>query len=75
MRDDMRDESDDKTPNEPLGDDTDAFDARDSVTPTDLQSLLLEVYRLRAAKVQPAALLAQHEQNRFVRPAAVDPQV
>ncbi len=37
MRDDMRDESDDKTPNEPLGDDTDAFDARDSVTPTDLQ--------------------------------------
>ena len=47
----------------------------EQLTPTDLQSLLLEVYRLRAAKVTPAALLAQHEQNRFVRPAAVNPQV
>lgn len=45
------------------------------LTPTDLQSLLLEVYRLRAARIAPAALLTQHEQNRFVRPASVDPQV
>jgi hypothetical protein len=47
----------------------------EQLTPTDLQSLLLEVYRLRAARVAPAALLAQHEQNRFARPAATDPQV
>jgi hypothetical protein len=47
----------------------------DQLTPTDLQSLLLEVYRRRAAKIRPATLLAQHEQNRFVRPANVDPQV
>ena len=47
----------------------------EELTPTDLQSLLLEVYRLRAARIAPAALLTQHEQNRFVRPAAVDPQV
>ena len=33
----------------------------EQLTPTDLQSLLLEVYRLRAARIQPAALLAQHE--------------
>src|SRR5829696_6520375 len=47
----------------------------DQLTPTDLQSLLLAVYRRRAARVTPAALLAQHEQNRFARPAAVDPQL
>ena len=47
----------------------------DGLTPTDLQSLLLEAYRRRAAKVTPAALLAQHERNRFTRPATVDPQV
>jgi hypothetical protein len=47
----------------------------DRLTPTDLQSLLLEVYRRRASKIAPAALLAQYEQNRFVRPSPVDPQV
>lgn len=47
----------------------------DRLTPTDLQSLLLEVYRRRATRVTPAALLAQHEQNRFVRPSAMSPQV
>ena len=47
----------------------------EQLTPTDLQSLLLEVYRLRSARVTPAALLAQHEQNRFAHPAATDPQV
>ncbi len=33
----------------------------EQLTPTDLQSLLLEVYRLRAAGVAPAALLAQQQ--------------
>ncbi len=43
------------------------------LTPTDLQSLLLEVYRLRATRQTPARLLEQYEQNRFVRPSPVNP--
>ncbi len=42
--------------------------------PSDLQSLLLEVYRRRAAQITPARLLQQYEQNRFVCPAQIDPQ-
>ena len=45
-----------------------------SLSPTDLQSLLLEVYRKRAARQTPAALLAQYERNRFVRPSPAAPQ-
>ena len=44
------------------------------LAPSDLQSLLLEAYRQRAAKLTPAALLAAYEQNRFVQPAAASPQ-
>lgn len=40
---------------------------------TDLQSLLLEVYRRRAASVQPGQLLERYEQDRFVRPSDVAP--
>jgi hypothetical protein len=39
--------------------------------PTDLQSLLLEVYRLRAQRRQPSEVLSDHEANRFVRPSAL----
>src|SRR5687767_8086549 len=39
---------------------------------TDLQSLLLEVYRQRAQR-QPAAVLADYERNRFVRPSKAAP--
>jgi hypothetical protein len=45
------------------------------LTPTDLQSLLLEVYRRRAAKQIPATLLASYEHNRFVRPSPISPQL
>lgn len=45
------------------------------LSPTDLQSLLLEVYRRRAAKVQPAQLLERYEQDRFVRPSDLAPSV
>jgi hypothetical protein len=45
----------------------------ETLNPTDLQSLLLEVYRRRAAHLTPAALLSQYEDNRFVRPSPVDP--
>lgn len=41
--------------------------------PTDLQSLLLEVYRLRAGQRSPAAVLADYTRNRFVRPSPVPP--
>jgi len=43
------------------------------LAPTDLQSLLLEVYRKRAEGIQPSQLLKQHEENRFVRPSVVSP--
>ena len=45
------------------------------LAPTDLQSLLLEVYRRRAASVQPSQLLERYERDRFVRPSAVAPDV
>jgi hypothetical protein len=45
------------------------------LNPSDLQSLLLEVYRVRAARQTPAGLLAQYERNRFVRPSAVSPRL
>ncbi len=41
--------------------------------PTDLQSLLLEVYRRRAQRRRPATVLAEYEANRFVHAAVVDP--
>lgn len=36
-------------------------------------SLLLEVFRLRAAQVSPADLLRDFEKNRFTQPSTVDP--
>jgi hypothetical protein len=41
---------------------------------SDLQSLLLEVYRKRAHTLTPRHLLQGYEQNRFVQPAAVNPK-
>ena len=41
---------------------------------SDLQSLLLEVYRKRARTLTPGHLLQQYEGNRFVQPAAVNPK-
>ncbi|GCE15453.1 hypothetical protein [Tengunoibacter tsumagoiensis] len=37
--------------------------------PTDLQSLLLEVYRRRASTITPSQLLERYERDRFVRPS------
>ena len=34
--------------------------------PTDLQSVLLEVYRVRSGRIQPADLLSDFASNRFV---------
>src|SRR5690349_24306940 len=44
------------------------------LAPTDLQSLLLEVYRRRAARQTPADLLGQYARNRFTQRSPVDPR-
>jgi hypothetical protein len=44
------------------------------LAPTDLQSLLLEVYRRRAARQTPADLLGQYARNRFIQRSPVDPR-
>lgn len=41
--------------------------------PTDLQSLLLEVYRRRAGRVSARDVLARYAENRFTQPSSVDP--
>jgi len=43
------------------------------LAPTELQSLLLEVYRRQAAGIEPAMLLKAYERDRFVKPCHVDP--
>ncbi len=45
----------------------------DRVAPTDLQSLLLEVYARRAKRRDPKALLDDHISNRFTQPSASSP--
>ncbi len=45
------------------------------LAPSDLQSLMLEVYSRVASKSTPSKLLDQYERDRFVRPAEVDVQV
>jgi hypothetical protein len=45
----------------------------DGLSPTDLQSLLLEVYRVRSRRIQPSTVLSEFESNRFARPSAVSP--
>ena len=44
------------------------------LNPTDLQSLLLEVYRRRAVGVKPSQLLERYERDRFVRPSDLAPR-
>jgi hypothetical protein len=45
----------------------------EQLPPTDLQSLLLEVYRRRAAQQTPASVLGSYERSRFARPSPIDP--
>jgi hypothetical protein len=40
---------------------------------TDLQSILLEVYRIRSSRIRPSTVLSDFESNRFVQPSAVSP--
>jgi hypothetical protein len=43
------------------------------LSPTDLQSLLLEVYRIRSSRIQPSTVLADFESNRFVQFSVASP--
>ena len=45
----------------------------DRLAPTDLQSLLLEVYAQRAKRRDPKVLLEDHVSNRFTQPSATNP--
>lgn len=44
------------------------------LSPTDLQSLLLEVYRKRAGGKTAGTLLKEYMDNRFVKPSDIDPR-
>ncbi len=44
------------------------------LAPTDLTSLLLEVYRQQAHRRSAAQVLAEYQQNRFVKPGRVNPR-
>ena len=44
------------------------------LTPTDLQSLLLEVYRIRAATRTPSDVLLDYKSDRFVQPSPASPR-
>ena len=46
----------------------------DKLSPTDLQTLLLDLVRSRAARVDPARLVRRWTEDRFVAPAAADPR-
>ena len=43
------------------------------LSPTDLQSLLLEVFHQRAQRQQPSEVLATYQSNRLVKPGSVSP--
>lgn len=43
------------------------------LTPTDLQSLVLEVYRIRSSRLKPSDILARYEADRFVWPSTLSP--
>lgn len=45
----------------------------DALTPTELQSLLLEVNRRRSRSKTPSRVLTEYDSNRFVAPSAVSP--
>ncbi len=47
-------------------------DLSEKLSASELNTLLLELFRTRAKKLTPAALLRQFEKNRFASPSAVD---
>lgn len=57
---------------EKLGDTT-LLERLRGLPPTELQSLVLEIFRNAAADITPQQLLKSYETNRFVVPSSVDP--
>jgi hypothetical protein len=55
--------------------DTQLLEKLSALPATDLQSLLLEIFRKSAGNITPQQLLKAYETNRFVVPSAVDPIV
>lgn len=53
--------------------DTQLLEKLSALPPTELQSLLLEVFRQRVGTITPQQLLKAYETNRFVAPSSVDP--
>ncbi|HZY78983.1 MAG TPA: hypothetical protein VFE50_05630 [Cyclobacteriaceae bacterium] len=53
--------------------DAQLLDKLNDLPATELQSLLLEVFRRSATSITPQQLLKAYETNRFVTPSAVDP--
>jgi len=47
---------------------------REGLSPSELQTALLDVYRVRAAAVTPARVLRRWQEDRFVQPSTVDPR-
>ncbi len=47
---------------------------REGLSPSELQTVLLDVYRARAAAVTPARVLRRWQEDRFVQPSTVDPR-
>jgi hypothetical protein len=45
----------------------------ESIKPTDLQSLLLEVYRKRVKHRNPSVVLSDYSSNSYARPSRIDP--
>jgi len=48
-------------------------DLSEKLSASELNTLLLELFRIRAKKLTPAELLRQFEKNRFASPSEVDP--
>ena len=46
----------------------------DGLSPTDLQSLLLDLVRTRARRTTPASVRRRWQQDRFVQPSPIDPR-
>ena len=55
--------------------DPDLVSKLQGLSPSQLNSLLLEVFQEKAERLTPPALLRNFEENRFVRPSSLDPLV
>ena len=51
----------------------DLVELMSGLAPTDLQSVLLEVYRRHTGRISPPELLRRYEDSRFVRPSVAGP--